>query len=106
MNAPVDFNFTGAGPGGGTLNDHEIAAPLNANLSRFGSCATAEMARGGNVHQVQMRIAVGGTGAPIGVTVASTSAAFKNCVGGVVRGLRWRAFGGPRIGFAWGFSLQ
>lgn len=106
MNQPVDFNFSGSGPGGGTLNDNEISAPLNANLSRFGSCATAELARGGNVRAVQMRIAVGGTGAPIGVSVITGSPAFKGCVGGVVRGLRWRAFGGPRIGFAWGFSLQ
>jgi len=107
MSQPIDFNFAGgSGPGGGTLNDHEISAPLNANLSRFGSCATAEMARGGSVRAVQMRIAVGGTGSPIGVTTVSGSGAFKNCVGGVVRSLRWRAFGGPRIGFAWGFSLQ
>ena len=84
MNQPVDFNFAGgSGPGGGTLNDREISSPLNANLSRFGSCATAEMARGGSVRAVQMRIAVGGTGAPIGVTVVSGSGAFKNCVGGV-----------------------
>jgi hypothetical protein len=106
MNQPIEMNFGGSGPSGGTLNDREISAPLNANLARFGSCATAEMARGGNVRAVQMRIAVGGTGAPIGVTVASGSGAFKNCVGGIVRTLRWRAFGGPRIGFAWGFSLQ
>ena len=106
MNTPIEMNFGGSGPSGGTLNDREISAPLNANLQRFGSCATAEMARGGSVRQVQMRIAVGGTGAPIGVTVVSGSGAFKGCVGGIVRGLRWRAFGGPRIGFAWGFSLQ
>lgn len=106
MNTPIEFNFGGSGPGGGTLSDREISAPLNASLGRFGSCATAEIARGGSARQVQMRIAVGGNGAPIGVTVLSGSGAFKGCVAGVVRGLRWRAFGGPRIGFAWGFSLQ
>ena len=52
-----------------------------------------------------MRIAVGGDGAPMGLSVLTGSPAFKGCVTGIVRGLRWRAFGGPRIGFRWGFSL-
>jgi transposase-like protein len=106
MNQPIEFNFGGSGPGGGTLNDNEISAPLNASLGRFGSCATAEMARGGTVRQVQMRIAVAGNGQPFGLSVASGSGAFRGCVASVVRSLRWRAFGGPRIGFAWGFSLE
>lgn len=105
MNQPVEYNFNG-NVGGGTLSDREIAAPLNAALGRFGSCATAEIARGGNAREVRMRIAVGGNGVPMGVTVLTGSPAFKNCIANVVRGLRWRAFGGPRIGFAWGFSLQ
>jgi hypothetical protein len=53
-----------------------------------------------------LRIAVGGSGAPIGVTVLNGSPAFKGCVVGIIRGLRWRAFGGPRVGFSWGFSVQ
>jgi hypothetical protein len=106
MNAPIEFNFGGAGPSGGSLSDREISAPLNASLTRFGSCATAEIARGGNAHQVQMRIAIGGNGAAIGVTVPAGSPAFRGCVAGIVRSLHWRAFGGPRIGLAWGFSLQ
>lgn len=105
MNTPIEFNFGGS-MAGGTLNDREISAPLNATLGRFGSCATAELARGGNAREVRMRIAVGGNGAPIGVSVITGGPQFKNCVSGIVRGLRWRAFGGPRIGFAWGFSLQ
>ncbi|MDP3275981.1 MAG: protein kinase [Deltaproteobacteria bacterium] len=100
MSAPIEFNMTG-GVATGTLNDREIVGPLNANLARFGSCA-AQGAPG----SVRVRIAVGSAGAPIGVSVLSGSPAFKSCVVGVVRSLRWRAFGGPRVGFAWGFSVE
>ncbi len=106
MNAPIEFNFGSGNMGGGVLNDREIAGPLNAALGRFGSCATAELARGGAARNVSMRIAVGGNGSAIGLSVPSGSGAFRSCVGGVVRGIRWRAFGGPRMGFSWGFSLQ
>lgn len=101
MAAPIEFNMAGGGGGGGTLSDREIVGPLNASLGRFAGCAAL-----GSPGEVRMRIAVGGTGAPIGVTVVNGSPAFKNCVVGVVRSLRWRAFGGPRVGFSWGFSVQ
>lgn len=105
MNQPIEYNFGGA-MGGSPLSDAEIAAPLNRSLGRFASCATAEMARGGNARDVRMRIAVGNSGSAIGVTVLNGSGAFRSCVASVVRSIHWRPFGGPRIGFAWGFSLQ
>jgi hypothetical protein len=101
MSAPIDFNMTGGGPAGGTLQDREISGPLNAALGRFASCASL-----GAPSNVQMRIAVGGSGAPIGVSVYGGTGAFRGCVVGVARSLRWRAFGGPRVGFSWGFSVQ
>jgi serine/threonine protein kinase len=101
MSAPIEFNMTGGGGGMGTLSDREIVGPLNASLARFAGCAAL-----GSPGDVRLRIAVGGTGAPIGVTVLNGSPAFKGCVVGIIRGLRWRAFGGPRVGFSWGFSVQ
>jgi hypothetical protein len=101
MSAPIDFNMTGGGPAGGTLQDREISGPLNAALGRFAGCASL-----GAPSNVQMRIAVGGSGAPIGVSVYGGSGAFRGCVVGVARSIRWRAFGGPRVGFSWGFSVQ
>jgi serine/threonine protein kinase len=101
MSAPIEFNMAGGGGGGGTLQDREIVGPLNASLGRFAGCAAL-----GAPANVQMRIAVGGAGSPIGVSVVNGSPAFKGCVVGVVRSLRWRAFGGPRVGFSWGFSVQ
>lgn len=101
MAAPIEFNMAGGGGGGGTLSDREIVGPLNASLGRFAGCAAL-----GSPGDVRLRIAVGGTGAPIGVTVLNGSGGFKGCVVGVVRSLRWRAFGGPRVGFSWGFSVQ
>lgn len=101
MSAPIDFNFGAAGgPRGGTLSDGEIVRPLNANLSRFGGCL-----RDGSARNVQLSIAIGGTGRAIGVTVHNGSGAVKSCVAGVVRSLGWRAFGGPRIGLRWGFGI-
>lgn len=100
MAAPIEFNMTGSGTMG-TLSDREIVAPLNAALPRFANCAAL-----GSPGEVRLRIAVGGSGAPIGVTVLNGSPAFKTCVVNVIRQLRWRAFGGPRVGFSWGFSVQ
>jgi serine/threonine protein kinase len=101
MSAPIEFNMTGGGGGMGTLSDREIVGPLNGALGRFAGCAAM-----GAPGDVRLRIAVGGTGAPTGVTVLNGSPAFKGCVVGIIRGLRWRAFGGPRVGFSWGFSVQ
>jgi hypothetical protein len=99
MSAPIDFNFGGSGPGGGTLSDSEITRPLMSNLSRFASCLD------GSARNVTLRLAIGGTGRAIGVTVTAGSAGLKGCVAGVVRSLSWRAFGGPRIGLSWGFGV-
>ncbi|MBL8604413.1 MAG: protein kinase [Myxococcales bacterium] len=100
MSQAVDYNFGGAGPGGGTLNDSEIMRPLNASLGRLAGCLGD-----GSARQVQLRIAIGGNGRAMGVTVANGSAGLKSCVGGVIRGLSWRAFGGPRVGLSWSFGF-
>ncbi len=100
MAQAVDYNFGGSGPGGGTLNDAEITRPLNASLSRFAGCLGD-----GSARQVQVRIAIAGTGRAMGVTVANGSPGVKSCVSNVVRSLSWRAFGGPRIGLSWGFGF-
>jgi len=100
MAQAVDYNFGGSGPGGGTLNDGEITRPLNASLSRFAGCLGD-----GSARQVQVRIAIAGTGRAMGVTVANGSPGVKSCVSSVVRSLSWRAFGGPRIGLSWGFGF-
>jgi len=100
MSAPVDYNFAGGGGGGGgTLSDAEITRPLMSNLSRFASCLD------GSARNVTLRLAIGGTGRAIGVTVTSGSPGLKSCVSGVVRSLSWRSFGGPRIGLSWGFGV-
>lgn len=99
MSQPINFNFTGAGPGGGTLRDAEITRPLNANLARFASCLD------GSARNVRLRIAIGGNGHAMGVSVENGSAGLKSCVARTVRSLSWRAFGGPRIGLSWGFGI-
>jgi hypothetical protein len=100
MSAPVDYNFNGAGPSGGTLSDAEITRPLNASLNRFASCLSD-----GSARNVTLRLAIGGTGRATGVTVANGSPGLKGCVTGVVRSIQWRAFGGPRLGLSWGFGF-
>jgi hypothetical protein len=101
MAQPIDFNFAGGGgPAGGTLNDAEITRPLNASLSRFAGCLGD-----GSARNVTLRIAIGGNGRAMGVTVNNGSAGVKGCVSSTVRSLSWRAFGGPRIGLSWGFGF-
>ena len=103
MSAAVDYNFSagppGGGGGGGTLSDAEITRPLMSNLSRFASCLD------GSARNVTLRLAIGGAGRAIGVTVGTGSPGLKSCVSGVVRSLSWRSFGGPRIGLSWGFGV-
>jgi hypothetical protein len=101
MAQPIDFNFAGGGgPAGGTLSDAEIVRPLNASLSRFAGCLGD-----GSARNVTLRIAIGGNGRAMGVTVNNGSAGVKGCVSSTVRSLSWRAFGGPRIGLSWGFGF-
>jgi len=101
MAQPIDFNFAGGGgPAGGTLSDAEIVRPLNGALSRFAGCLGD-----GSARNVTLRIAIGGNGRAMGVTVNNGSAGVKGCVAGTVRSLSWRSFGGPRIGLSWGFGF-
>ena len=101
MAQAIDFNFAGAGgPAGGTLSDAEIVRPLNGALSRFAGCLGD-----GSARNVTLRIAIGGNGRAMGVTVNNGSAGVKGCVASTVRSLSWRSFGGPRIGLSWGFGF-
>ena len=100
MAQAIDYNFGGAGPSGGSLSDSEITRPLTSNLPRFAGCLSD-----GSARNVTLRLAIGGNGRAMGVTVANGSAGLKGCVAGVVRSLSWRAFGGPRIGLSWGFGF-
>lgn len=101
MAQPIDFNFAGGGgPSGGTLSDSEIMRPLNGALSRLAGCLGD-----GSARNVTLRIAIGGNGRAMGVTVNNGSAGVKGCVSSTIRGLSWRAFGGPRVGLSWGFGF-
>lgn len=105
MNVPVNYDFRGATSAGG-LGRSDLDAPLTRAIPRFVRCVAQEQARGGELEQVQVRIAVGADGRVMGASVDHGSEAFRRCAVTVVRSLRWRAFTGPRLGFSWGFSVE
>ena len=105
MNVPVNYDFRGATSAGG-LGRSDLDAPLRRAIPRFVRCVAQEQSRGGELEQVQVRIAVGSDGRVMGASVDQGSEAFRRCSMTVVRSLRWRAFTGPRLGFTWGFSVE
>src|SRR5262249_3421030 len=106
MQIPVAYDMTQNQSLGAELTQRQIAAPLTAALPRFSRCVAQETARGNEITSVNLHIAVSSAGTPMGATVDDGSAAFRTCVVSVVRSLHWQRFSGPRMGFAWGFSLE
>lgn len=107
MNVAVELGDATMGGGQGRLSPGDVQGVMNRNLNRiFNRCVVPEMRRGGTIGNVTVDIAIAGNGQVMGVSARAGSGAFKSCVRGAVRGIRFPTFGAPRMGARYSFSAE
>ncbi len=98
-------NLGNAAEGGGSqarLSPQQVAGVMNANINRLLPC----VAREPNVGNVQIDLAIAGSGQVLGASVRNGSPSFQSCVAGRVRQIRFPSFAAPRMGATFRFSTN
>ncbi len=107
MNIAVDIGDATMGGGQGRLNGGQVAGVMNRHLNRiFNACVVPESRAGRGLGNVDIDIAIAGSGQVMGVSARQGSGSFKSCVRRVVRGIRFPSFAAPRMGTRYSFSGQ
>jgi hypothetical protein len=107
MNQAVNLGDVSRGGGGERqLTPGDVAGVMNRNLNSLFSCVSAELRSGGSLSNVQIDLAIAGSGQVLGASSRQGSASFKNCIGNRARGIRFPTFPAPRMGARYSFSVD
>ncbi|MEM9862740.1 MAG: protein kinase [Myxococcota bacterium] len=107
MNRAVDIGDATMGGGQGRLSPAQVTGVLNRHVNRiYQRCVVPEARRGGRLGNVTIDVAIAGSGSVMGVSARQGSGAFKSCVRGAVRGVRFPSFGAPRMGARYSFDAS
>lgn len=107
MNQAVNLgDVSGGGGGERQLTPGDVAGVMNRNLNSLFSCVSAELRSGGSLSNVQIDLAIAGSGQVLGASSRQGSTAFKNCIGGRARNIRFPTFPAPRMGARYSFSVD
>ncbi|MBK8169489.1 MAG: serine/threonine protein kinase [Sandaracinaceae bacterium] len=88
------------------LGRDTVAGVMNRSLNSLFSCVGAELRRGGHVGNVQIDLAIEGSGRVLGATVRTGSAAFQQCISQRTRAIHFPSFSAPRMGARYSFSVD
>lgn len=88
------------------LSRDTVAGVMNRNLNSLFSCVGQELRRGGNLGNVQIDLAIEGSGRVLGATVRTGSAGFQSCISARTRAIRFPSFSAPRMGARYSFSVD
>lgn len=106
MNRAVSLGDVSHGGGETQLTSSTVASVMNRHINSFFSCVGQELRRGGKLGQVQIDLAIAGSGQVLGASVRQGSTAFQGCVAAKVRSIHFPSFGAPRMGARYSFSVQ
>lgn len=106
MNQAIELGDATRGGGERQLRREDVAATMDRHLDSMFSCVAQERGRGGNLGNVRIDVAIRGSGDVMGASVRSGSVAFKSCILGKVRRIRFPNFPAPRMGAMYSFSAD
>ena len=106
MNQAVNLGDLTGGGSERTLTPQDVAGVMNRNLNGLFSCVSAELRSGGSLSNVQIDLAIAGSGQVLGASSRQGSPAFKACIGGRARSIRFPTFPAPRMGARYSFSVD
>jgi hypothetical protein len=106
MNQAVELGDATKGGGERQLTSADVQGVMDRRLNSLFSCVSEELRRGGRLGTVQIDIAIMGSGQVAGTSVNTGSGAFKSCIGGKVRSIKFPDFPAPRMGARYAFDVN
>jgi hypothetical protein len=105
MNRIVEMDMSKAG-GERQLRSSDVAGVMNRKLNSLFGCVGQELRRGGRLSTVRIDLAIAGSGQVMGASVNAGSGAFKKCIAGKVRSIKFPSFPAPRMGARYSFNVD
>jgi len=107
MNQAVDLGDVSGSGGQRRLSPGEVTNVMNRHINRiYRTCVVPEVRRGSDLGNVTIDLAILGDGSVMGASARQGSQAFKSCIGGAVRSVRFPTFPAPRMGARYRFSVD
>jgi serine/threonine protein kinase len=106
MNRATDLGDATQGGGERQLTSGDVAGVMNRHINSFFGCVGQELRRGSNLSNVEIDLAIAGNGQVLGASTRQGSPAFKSCIAGRVRSIRFPSFPAPRMGARFRFSVN
>ncbi len=107
MNQAVELGDVSRGVDQRQLSPQQVTQVMNQHVNRiYRQCVPAEKARGGDLGLVQIDIAIASNGSVMGASARQGSPAFRSCIGGAMRSVRFPSFGAPRMGARYSFNAD
>lgn len=106
MNQAIELGDATKGGGEGQLRSSDIEAVMNRNLNTLFGCVSQELRAKRRLGDVQIDLAIRGSGQVMGASVNTGSPEFKRCITGKVRALTFPSFASPRMGARYAFSVE
>lgn len=88
------------------LSTQEIAGILNQKVGSFSGCVGAALRNGDHLGNVQIDLAIAGSGKVLGATVHQGGPEFQKCISQKVAAISFPKFGMPRMGARYSFSVN
>lgn len=106
MNQAMELGDATKGGGERQLTSADVQGVMDRKLNSLFSCVSEELRRGGKLGSVRIDLAILGNGNVAGASVNTGSGAFKGCIAGKVRSIKFPAFPAPRMGARYAFDVN
>lgn len=106
MNQAVNLGDVTSGGGERRLTPADVAGVMNRHINQLFSCVSTELRSGGSLGNVQIDLAIAGNGSVLGASTRQGSPAFRSCIEGRVRRIRFPTFEAPRMGARYAFAVD
>ena len=106
MNQVMDIGDVTMNGGEARLSPQQVAGVMNRHINQLFGCVVQEQRQGGRLTNVQIDLAIAGTGELLGASTRQGSQSFKRCIQSRTRGIRFPTFSAPRMGARFSFSAN
>jgi hypothetical protein len=106
MNRAVNLGDVSQGGGERQLTPGDVAGVMNRHINSLYGCVVQELGRGGSISQVQIDLAIAGSGAVLGASARQGSGAFQSCIAARTAQIRFPTFPAPRMGARFSFQVD
>lgn len=106
MNQAIELGDATKGGGERQLRSSDVAGVMNKRLNSLFGCVSKELRSGRRLGSVRIDLAILGSGRVAGASVNTGSPAFKRCIAGKVKNIKFPSFPAPRMGARYSFDVD